>query len=140
MESYKAQCPYNCEGKLELSDVNPNEAVKRYSDSQYMSFYSNVKGTANGFNAAGNKENSSPGLPAGFDRSGLKFPAKQFVQSANGQFAGLNRAPMNINKEYSANGYQADNGGANRMHMSDAMAYAGAAVQHQRQVLGELNR
>ena len=31
--SYYGKCPYNCEGKFELSDVNPNQQVKRYSDS-----------------------------------------------------------------------------------------------------------
>ena len=62
VESFKARCPYNCEGKFELRDVTPNMQVKKYSDSQYMSFYSNNlgKNTAlNGF-GKGNKENNSP--------------------------------------------------------------------------------
>jgi len=33
VESFKARCPYNCEGKFELRDVTPNMQVKKYSDS-----------------------------------------------------------------------------------------------------------
>ncbi len=36
-----AGCPNKCEGLFQLSDVNPNDKVKKYSDSQCMSFYSN---------------------------------------------------------------------------------------------------
>ena len=43
--NYKASCPYNCTAGdvFELSDVNQDDKGKRYSDSQYMSFYSNNK-------------------------------------------------------------------------------------------------
>ena len=42
MENFKATCPYNCSADIfKLSDVNPDEKAKRYSDSQFMSFYSN---------------------------------------------------------------------------------------------------
>lgn len=61
VEQFKAECPYKCEGKFELCDVNPKEQVKRYSDSQYMSFYSNnnlAKNTIqSGFQNSHNKEN-----------------------------------------------------------------------------------
>ena len=72
IETYYASCPYKCEGKFILHDVNPNAQVKRYSDSQYMSFYSNIgKMTAgvggasctksNGFSKSKiMKENKSP--------------------------------------------------------------------------------
>ena len=36
-------CPYKCivEGKFKLADVPETDQVKRYTDSQYMSFFSN---------------------------------------------------------------------------------------------------
>ena len=48
VDDYIAACPYKCEGMFSLHDVTPNMQVKRYSDSQYMSFYSNniAKNTA----------------------------------------------------------------------------------------------
>ena len=60
---YSAKCPYSCEGKFELRDVTPNMQVKRYSDSQFMSFYSNNlgRGTTQGQFPKVGKENSSPG-------------------------------------------------------------------------------
>lgn len=72
IETYIASCPYKCEGKFILHDVNPNAQVKRYSDSQYMSFYSNFQGAkmtvggpncsqSNGFSKSKiMKENKSP--------------------------------------------------------------------------------
>lgn len=55
VEKFQANCPNNCETeKFELEDVNPQQQAKRYSDSQYMSFYSNNLGKnglqSNGFN------------------------------------------------------------------------------------------
>lgn len=47
VETFYAKCPYNCEDKFILKDVTPNMQVKRYSDSQYMSFYSNNLGSKN---------------------------------------------------------------------------------------------
>ena len=47
MEAYHANCPYNCTSaggttqKFKLADVNPTAQIKRYSDSQCMSFFSN---------------------------------------------------------------------------------------------------
>jgi lipopolysaccharide assembly outer membrane protein LptD (OstA) len=62
-EKYIGKCPYSCEGKFELKDVTPNMQVKRYSDSQYMSFYSNNLGKGNttqGQLPRFGKENMSP--------------------------------------------------------------------------------
>ena len=42
VEDFKATCPYNCTGDIfKLTDVPLEDKAKRYSDSQYMSFYSN---------------------------------------------------------------------------------------------------
>ena len=48
--AFKAECPYSCgrmpavigeEGKFKLTDVPTDAVIKRYSDSQCMSFFSN---------------------------------------------------------------------------------------------------
>jgi hypothetical protein len=59
VETFTATCPYKCEGKFMLKDVTPNMQIKRYSDSQYMSFYSNILGK-NTSKSRFNKENLSP--------------------------------------------------------------------------------
>ena len=46
-EKFKAECPYKCgtsggeDSKFKLADVPSDAQVKRYSDSQCMSFFSN---------------------------------------------------------------------------------------------------
>ena len=44
IEAFTATCPYKCEGKFILKDVGKDDKIKRYSDSQYLSFYSNNLG------------------------------------------------------------------------------------------------
>lgn len=77
VETFTAGCPYKCDGKFILKDVSPRDKIKRYSDSQYMSFYSNNlgKGTSsNGFKqskaSAVNKENKSPEMITPYDPFG----------------------------------------------------------------------
>jgi hypothetical protein len=63
VENFTAGCPYNCEGKFDLVDVNPEVIAKRYSDSQYMSFYSNNKAARDAAKLEKfDKENLSPGF------------------------------------------------------------------------------
>lgn len=121
VDAYVAQCPYNCEGKFELADVNPNTQAKRYSDSQYMSFYSNnlgknTIGGQSGFNFNKGKENMSPMMG-----SGHMVNKKLFQNSANafgkytpmGYLEGINEETKN------------DHVKAQMMHRSDAMQHIG---------------
>ncbi|CDW81815.1 UNKNOWN [Stylonychia lemnae] len=87
IDKFIAKCPYNCEGKFELKDVTPNMQVKRYSDSQFMSFYSNNlgKNTAGGFGKFG-KENMSPQIVKNLTSENFNNNKTKnaFINSANG--------------------------------------------------------
>ena len=76
IEAYVASCPYKCEGKFVLKDVNPNAQIKRYSDSQYMSFYSNNLGkvTVGGGGAALSNGFSAGKTSKNMDKENIKSP------------------------------------------------------------------
>eukprot|EP00347_Sterkiella_histriomuscorum_P001173 403373047 len=131
VETYFAKCPYSCDGKFILKDVSPNMQVKRYSDSQCMSFYSNNLGgrkqsnTLNGFNKTVNKENMTPKGKGGmYLGTGENFNQINrmavFQNSANGF---MNQPYQNGTDELILEEDEESKRQA-MMHRSDAMQYA----------------
>lgn len=102
MEAFTATCPYKCEGKFILKDVGKDDKIKRYSDSQYMSFYSNNIGKltvqSQGFYNSKikiNKENKSPEPPVPtYDPFGGRDYKVQFFQNSAHNF--MARRPLDV--------------------------------------------